>query len=168
MRGDMVKSAKFDWGEAFLPYDPEIIKSPLNSIIGGASLWTMTAPNRTAEEYKAVATFLQFIGKPDNDAYWHQHTGYVPVTLGGYELSRQQGFYDKNPGADLPVEQLARGTVTNNSRGLRLGRLVEIRNIIYEEMEKAFQGGQTAQQAMDSAVSRGNKVLRDFEKSVKT
>jgi sn-glycerol 3-phosphate transport system substrate-binding protein len=38
----------------------------------------------------------------------------------------------------------------------------------YEEMEKAFQGGQTAQQAMDSAVSRGNKVLRDFEKSVKT
>jgi sn-glycerol 3-phosphate transport system substrate-binding protein len=168
MRGDMVKSAKFDWGEAFLPYDPEIIKSPLNSIIGGASLWTMTAPNRTAEEYKAVAAFLQFIGRPDNDAYWHQHTGYVPVTLGGFELSRQQGFYDKNPGADLPVRQLARGTVTNNSRGLRLGRLAEIRNIIYEEMEKAFQDSQTAQQAMDNAASRGNRVLREFEKSVKT
>ena len=55
MRGDLVKSAKFDWGEAFLPYDPEIIKSPLNSIIGGASLWTMTAPGRTPAEYKAVA-----------------------------------------------------------------------------------------------------------------
>ncbi len=58
--------------------------------------------------------------------------------------------------------------MTSNSKGLRLGRLVEIRNIIYEEMEKAFQGGQTAQQAMDSAVARGNKVLREFEKSVKT
>ncbi|HEY2616009.1 MAG TPA: sn-glycerol-3-phosphate ABC transporter substrate-binding protein UgpB [Acetobacteraceae bacterium] len=168
MRGDMVKSAKFDWAEAFLPYDPEIIESPLNSIIGGASLWTMTAPGRTPAEYLAVATFLQFLGKPDNDAYWHQHTGYVPVTLAGYELSRQQGFYDTNPGADLPVKQLTRGTVTDNSRGLRLGRLPEIRNIIYEEMEKAFQGGQDAQQAMDSAVSRGNKVLRDFEKSAKT
>jgi sn-glycerol 3-phosphate transport system substrate-binding protein len=167
MRGDMLKSAKFDWGEAYLPYDPEIIKSPLNSIIGGASLWTMTAPNRTAAEYKAVATFLQFLGKPDNDAYWHQHTGYVPVTFGGFEASQKQGFYEKNPGADLPVKQLTRGTMTNNSRGLRLGRLVEIRNIIYEEMEKAFQGGQTAQQAMDSAVNRGNKVLREFEKSVK-
>jgi sn-glycerol 3-phosphate transport system substrate-binding protein len=166
-RGDMVKSATFDWGEALLPYDPELIKSPLNSIIGGASLWTMTAPGRTPEEYKAAATFLQFIGKPDNDAYWHQHTGYVPVTLAGYALSQQQGFYQKNVGADLPVKQLTRGTVTSNSKGLRLGRLVEIRNIIYEEMEKAFQGSQTAQQAMDSAVSRGNKVLRDFEKSVK-
>ena len=168
MRGDLVKSAKFDWGEAYLPYDPDLIKSPLNSIIGGASLWTMTAPGRTPAEYKAVATFLQFIGKPDNDAYWHQHTGYVPVTLAGFELSDKQGFYGKNPGADLPVRQLTRGTVTNNSKGLRLGRLVEIRNIIYEAMEKAFQGGQTAQQAMDSATARGNKVLRDFEKSVKT
>jgi sn-glycerol 3-phosphate transport system substrate-binding protein len=167
MRGDMVKSAKFDWGEAFLPYDSEIIKAPLNSIIGGASLWTMTSPGRTPAEYKAVAMFLQFIGKPENDAYWHQHTGYVPVTFGGFELSQKQGFYDKNPGADLPVKQLTRGTVTSYSKGLRLGRLVEIRNIIYEEMEKAFQGGQTAQQAMDSAASRGNKVLRDFEKAAK-
>ena len=66
----------------------------------------MTAPGRTAAEYKAVATFLQFIGKPENDAYWHQHTGYVPVTFGGFELSQKQGYYDKNPGADLPVKQL--------------------------------------------------------------
>jgi sn-glycerol 3-phosphate transport system substrate-binding protein len=167
-RGDMMKSAKFDWGEAFLPFDPELVKEPLNSIIGGASLWTMTAPGRTRDEYKAVATFLQFIGAPANDAYWHQHTGYVPVTLAGFDLSEKQGFYDQNPGADLPVLQLMRGKVTSNSKGLRLGRLVEIRNIIYEEMEKAFQSGQTAQQAMDSAVLRGNKVLRDFEKSVKT
>jgi sn-glycerol 3-phosphate transport system substrate-binding protein len=167
-RGDLIKSATFDWGEAFLPFDLDLIKEPLNSIIGGASLWTMTAPGRTAEEYKAVATFLQFIGRPDNDAYWHQHTGYVPVTLAGFDLSEKQGFYDKNPGADLPVLQLMRGKVTANSKGLRLGRLVEIRNIIYEEMETAFQGGQTAQQAMDSAVARGNKVLREFQKSVKT
>jgi sn-glycerol 3-phosphate transport system substrate-binding protein len=167
MRGDLVKSAKYDWGEAFLPYDPEIIKSPLNSIIGGASLWAMTAPGRTPAEYKGVAQFLTFLGTPENSAAWHQHTGYVPVTLAGFELSQKQGFYDKNPGADLPTLQLTRGTVTNNSRGLRLGRLPEIRNIIQEELEKALQGGQTAQQAMNNAVERGNKVLREFQKSVK-
>jgi sn-glycerol 3-phosphate transport system substrate-binding protein len=167
-RGNMVKNAKYDWGMAYLPYDPEIIKTPLNSIIGGASIWTMTAPGRTPEEYKAAATFLQFLGKPEIDAQWSQNTGYVPVTFAGFELLQKQGYYEKAPGADLAVKQLARGEVTSNSRGLRLGRLPEIRNIIYEEMEKAFQGNQNAQQAMDSAVSRGNKVLRDFEKSVKT
>jgi sn-glycerol 3-phosphate transport system substrate-binding protein len=166
-RGDLVKSAQFEWGEALLPYDPQVIKSPLNSIIGGASLWTMTAPGRTPAEYKAVAQFLAFIGKAENDAYWHQHTGYVPVTLAGFELSKKQGFYEKNVGADLPAQQLTRGTVTPNSKGLRLGRLVEIRNNLYEEVEKAFQGGQTAKEALDNAVTRGNKVLRDFQKSIK-
>ena len=167
MRGDLVKSAKYDWAAAYLPYDPEIIKTPLNSIIGGASLWPMTAPGRTPAEYKAVAQFLNFLSTPENTAAWHEHTGYVPVTFAGFELAKKQGFYEKNPGADLPVLQLARGTVTANSKGLRLGRLPEIRNIIQEELEKALQGGQTAQQAMDNAVERGNKVLREFQKSVK-
>ena len=34
MRGALVKSAKYDWGVAYLPYDPSLIKEPLNSIIG--------------------------------------------------------------------------------------------------------------------------------------
>ena len=77
---------------------PEIIKTPLNSIIGGASLWPMTAPNRTPAEYKGVAQFLAFLSTPENAAAWHQHTGYVPVTFAGFELSKQQGFYRKEPG----------------------------------------------------------------------
>jgi sn-glycerol 3-phosphate transport system substrate-binding protein len=166
-RGNLVKSAKYEWAEAYLPYDPEIIKTPLNSIIGGASLWTMTAPNRTPDEYKAVATFLNYIGRPDVDSTWAQNTGYVPVTFAGYEALKQQGYYTKAVGADIAVEQLTRGTVTPNTKGLRLGRLPEIRNIIQEELEKALQGGQTAQQAMDVAVTRGNKVLKEFAKAVK-
>jgi sn-glycerol 3-phosphate transport system substrate-binding protein len=162
-----VKSAKFDWAEAYLPYDPEIIAVSKNSIIGGASLWTMTAPGRTPEEYKAVAAFLKYIGGSEVDAVWARNTGYVPVTFAGYEQLKQQGFFAKNAGADIPVEQLARGTVTGNTMGLRLGRLPEIRNIIQEELEKALQGGQTAQQALDVAVTRGNKVLKEFAKSAR-
>jgi sn-glycerol 3-phosphate transport system substrate-binding protein len=44
----------------------------------------------------------------------------------------------------------------------------EIRTIIEEESEKAFGGQQGAKQALDNAVERGNKVLRDFQKSVRT
>ena len=97
-------------------------------------------------------------------------TGYVPVTLAGYDLSKQQGYYQKpgNEGADLPIRELTRGHVTENSRGLRLGRLPEIRTIMQEELEKALQGQQSAQQCMDNAVERGNRVLREFEKSVRS
>lgn len=167
-RGDIVRNAKFKWAPALIPYNPELIKTPNNTIIGGASLWTMTTPSRTPVEYKAVARFLEFIGRPEQDARYHQDTGYVPVTLAGAALSEKQGYYTKSPGADMAVKSLTRGTITENSKGLRLGRLPEIRNIVYEEVEKGLQGQQTAQQALDSAVSRGNRVLRDFEKAVKT
>jgi sn-glycerol 3-phosphate transport system substrate-binding protein len=167
-RADIVRNAKFNWAPALIPYDPEVSAAPNNTIIGGASLWTMTAPNRTPAEYKAVATFLQFIGQPEQDAMYHQHTGYVPVTLAGLKLSEDQGYYARTPGADLAGKSLTRGTVTENSRGLRLGLLPEIRNIIYEEVEKALQDQQGAQAALDSSVQRGNRVLREFEKAVRT
>jgi len=166
-RGDVAKNSKFKWIETPLPTDPEVNAKPINSIIGGASLWSMTAPNRTPAEYRGVAQFLAFIAQPAQDAEWHQRTGYVPVTLGGYEESRRQGYYERTPGADVPIKQLTRGTVTPNSRGFRLGRMPEIRNIIYEEVERAFQGQQTAQAALDSATTRGNRVLREFERANK-
>lgn len=167
-RARVSREAKFDWGVAMLPFDPEVRAEPINSVIGGASLWVMTAPSRTPAEYKAVAEFFKFISQPENDAEWHQRTGYVPITHGGFEESKKQGFYEKNPGADIPILQLTRGTMTANSRGFRLGRFVEIRNIIQEEMEKSLQGNQNAQQALDSAVQRGNRVLREFERTNRT
>ena len=39
-------------------------------------------------------------------------------------------------------------------------------NCSREEVEKALQGQQSAQQTLDTAVQRGNRVLRDFQKSV--
>ena len=165
-RGQIVANAKFKWAAAPLPIDPDVNANPINSIIGGASLWTMTTKQRTAAEYKSVASFLSFLGRPDQDALFHQTTGYVPVTFGGYEKSRADGYYTRQVGADLPIQQLARGKATANSRGLRLGRLSEIRNILYEETEKALQGQQNGKDALDNAVRRGDRVLRDFQKSV--
>ncbi|WP_448204419.1 sn-glycerol-3-phosphate ABC transporter substrate-binding protein UgpB [Azospirillum sp. sgz302134] len=167
LRGRIVKEAQFAWGAAPLPYWPDVKDAPKNSIIGGAAFWVMTAPKRTADEYKAVADFFSYLARPQVDAKWHMDTGYVPVTFLGFEEAKKAGFYEKNPGADVPAQQLTRTPTTENSMGLRLGNLPEIRNIIQEEMEKAFQGQQTAQQALDSAVKRGNTVLRNFERANK-
>lgn len=166
LRGDLVRSAKFRWAPAFLPYDPAVIHQPINSAIGGASFWVLTAPNRSAAEYRAVARFLAFLAAPEQDFEWSRVTGYVPITHAGFDLAKRQGWFEQNPGTDLPIRQLTRGQVTDNSRGFHLGRMPEIRTIIEEECEKALSGQQGAQQALDSAVERGNKVLRDFQKSV--
>jgi sn-glycerol 3-phosphate transport system substrate-binding protein len=167
-RGQIARDARFAWRTALLPVDPAVNPTPRNSLIGGAALWTMNAPNRSAAEYGAVARFFAFLGKPENDAQWHQETGYVPVTIAGYELSRTQGYYERTPGADLAIQQLRRGNVTVNSRGIRLGRFPELRNIVYEEFERAVQGQQNAQTAMNAVVTRGNQVLREFARSARS
>ncbi len=165
LRARILREAKFEWGAAMLPNWPGVPGAPKNSIIGGASFWVMTAPNRRPEEYKAVAEFFRFISRPEVVAKWHTDTGFLPITFAGYERVKASGYYQQNPGADIPFLQLTRTTPSENSRGLRLGNMPEVRNIIQEELEKAFQGQQTAQQALDSAVQRGNVVLRSFERA---
>jgi sn-glycerol 3-phosphate transport system substrate-binding protein len=87
----------------------------------------------------------------------------VPITTAAYELSRKQGFYEKFPGRDVAVKQLMLNPPTENSKGLRIGNFVQIRDIVDEEMEAVWAGKKSAKQALDDAVARGNKQLREFE-----
>ena len=91
----------------------------------------------------------------------------MPITTAAYELSKEQGFYETNPGTDTAIQQLSLNTPTPNSRGVRFGNFVQVRDVINEEMEAIWGGSKTAQEGLDEAVSRGNELLRKFERSVK-
>ena len=153
--------AKFNFGVAPLPYYPDVKGAPQNTIIGGASLWVMNG--RPAPEYKGVAKFFTFLSQPEIQADWHQGTGYLPITMAAYELTKKSGFYEKNPGADVSVEQMVVKTTTK-SRGVRLGNLPQIRTIVDEELEAVWAGKKTAKEGLDTAVARGNEQLERFQK----
>lgn len=159
--GVIANSKDFEVGFAPLPYYDDVIAEPKNSIIGGATLWVLQG--KTPEEYKGVATFFTFLQKPEVQADWHQFTGYLPITTAAYELGKQQGYYEKNPGADIAINQIMRGTPTANSKGVRFGNLTQARDVIDNEFEALLAGQKTAKEALDSAVARGNQILRDFE-----
>jgi sn-glycerol 3-phosphate transport system substrate-binding protein len=155
------KVAKFEWSINFIPYHDDVKGAPQNSIIGGASVWVMGG--KKPVEYKGVAKFMAFLSQPDIQMGWHTTTGYVPITQASYDLTRNSGFYDKNPGADMPVRQLTNKAPTANSKGLRFGNFVQGREVIEEELEAVFAGKKDAQTAMTDAVKRGNDVLRKFQ-----
>ncbi|HHS82416.1 MAG TPA: sn-glycerol-3-phosphate ABC transporter substrate-binding protein UgpB [Devosia sp.] len=159
--GSMVSQAKFNFGQSMLPLDTAVADKPQNSIIGGATLWVLRG--QPDDHYKGVAEFMKYLSSPEVQAWWHQETGYVPITTAASELSREQGFYEKNPGTDTAIKQLSLNPPTPNSRGLRFGNFVQIRDIINEELEAVWAGSKTAKQAMDDAVARGNDLLAKFE-----
>jgi sn-glycerol 3-phosphate transport system substrate-binding protein len=159
------KEAKFEFAISNLPYHADVEGAPYNTIIGGASVWVMSGHSK--EEYKGVATFLDFLASPEMQAHWHQNTGYLPITPAAYELTKKQGFYEQNPGTDVAIKQMTGKAPTDNSKGLRLGSFDQIRTIIDEELEGVWAGQKTAKAALDSAVARGNELLRRFERANK-
>ena len=155
------RNAKFDWSVNFMPYHDDVKGAPQNSIIGGASLWVMGG--KTNNSYKGVARFFAFLARPEVQMDWHTSTGYVPITLAAYEMTRKSGYYEKTSGADIAVKQLTHKPPTANSRGLRFGNFVQGREVIEEELEAVFGGKKDAKSALDDAVKRGNLVLRKFQ-----
>ena len=163
--GSVKANAKFAYGLAPLPYYPDVPGAPQNTVIGGASLWVMAG--KKPAEYKGVAAFFNYLSSPEVQAASHQRTGYLPITTAAFKLTDSSGFYKKFPGTDVAPTQMIRKT-TDKSRGIRLGNFVQIRAIMEEELEQVWAGKKSAQEALDTAVKRGNEQLERFEKANKS
>ncbi len=161
--GNVKANAKFDWANAAMPYYPDVQGAPQNSIIGGASLWVMGG--KKANEYKGVAKFFTFLSNVDRQVKLHTESGYLPITKAAYEKVKASGFYKDKPYLETPILELTNKAPTDNSKGLRYGSLVQIRDIWSEELEAALNGQKSPQAALDAAVERGNQMLRQFERT---
>ena len=155
--GDVIKSG-INYGLGQLPYYADLEGAPQNTIPGGASLWVFGG--KSDEEYKGVAAFFNFLSQTEIQARLHQKSGYLPVTTAAYEATKESGFYKENPGREIPINQMMGKEPTANSKGVRLINLPQVRDIENEEFEKMLAGEQTAQQALDKAVERGNAAIQ--------
>ena len=155
--GDIVNSG-MNYGIGQLPYDTDS-GGPQNTIPGGASLWVFGG--HSADDYKGVAAFFDYISKTDVQEFLHQKSGYLPVTLAAYEATKASGFYDKNPGRETPITQMMGKAPTENSKGVRLPNLPQVRDIANEEFEKMLGGQQDAKKTMDLIVERGNAAIKE-------
>jgi len=163
--GALKSQAKFAFGVAALPYYPDVPGAPQNTVIGGASLWVMAG--RPADHYKGVAKFFEYLSSPEVQSANHKRTGYLPITTAAFKLTESSGYYKENPGAEVAVNQMIRKT-TDKSRGIRLGNFLQIRTIVDEELEQVWAGKQSAKEALDAAVKRGNEQLAAFQKANKS
>jgi sn-glycerol 3-phosphate transport system substrate-binding protein len=162
---DIWRKAGFQFGVMPMPYYDDINQAPYHTTMGGASLWVLAG--KKPAEYKGVAQFFAYLAQPEVQAAWHQNTGYLPVTRAAYELTKQSGYYQKYPGTEIPIQQIVgadKGPPAAYSRGVRLGNQAQIRAIVDEEIEQAFELKKAPKQALDDAATRGNEQLRQFQR----
>jgi sn-glycerol 3-phosphate transport system substrate-binding protein len=154
--GDIIKSG-IKYGIGQLPYYEG--HGPQNTIPGGASLWVFAG--KSDEEYKGVAKFFTFLSQTAIQARLHQVSGYMPVTMAAYDETKKSGFYEKNPGRETPILQMMGKAPTENSKGVRLVNLPQVRDIMNEEFEAMLNGQQDAKTALDKIVERGNAAIAE-------
>lgn len=156
--GSMKKSG-LNWAAAPLPHwgDPYPVQ---NTIIGGATLWVLKG--HKSEEYKGVAEFLNFVAQPEQQAWWHKQTGYVPISLPAADILAAEGHFDAQPYQQVAINELNNAPPTRDTMGIRLGNFTEIRNVVEEELENIFAGKKSVKAGLDDAVKRSNELLREF------
>jgi sn-glycerol 3-phosphate transport system substrate-binding protein len=134
-----------------------------NSLVGGASLWTLQG--KSEEEYKGAAAFFNYLAQPEQAQTWSTITGYIPVTNTGFEAMKANGFYNEAPykGREMAIESLTATPPTENSRGIRLGNYASIRAEMVKTMQDVMFNNKPVEQALQEFDAKGNEILRRFE-----
>lgn len=136
-----------------------------NTVVGGASLWVLSG--KSDDEYRGAAAYLKFLATPESEEFWSTNTGYIPVTKTGYDALVAKGFYDNAPykGREVALTSLTFTEPGDLTRGIRLGGFIQARKEWQAEVEAAFAGQKTMQEALDTAVERSNKILERFART---
>ena len=94
--GDIWRNAESRSSVNFWRYHDDIKGAPQNSIIGAPLLWVMSG--KKPEENTRASPVLQDIPRRlISHLLARQSTGYVPITVAAYEMTKKSGFYEKNP-----------------------------------------------------------------------
>ena len=160
--GGLSKTATMPFSAELLPYDEAVTNGNKSSFIGGASLFAFSG--KPEGENKCTADFFNFLTSTEVQAFYHQATGYVPITTAAYEKSKADGWYQTHPQAEVGVKQLMLEQ-GEWSKGYRLGFYPQIRVIEEREFNKLFSGETTVEDAFKAIETEGNELLARFAKT---
>ena len=160
--GGLKNSADFEFSATYLPYWEAITSEPTQTFIGGAALFALSG--HSDDENKASAEFFKFLSSTDIQKFWHQSTGYVPITSAAYDAAKAEGYYQESPAAEVGIQQLLLPS-GDNSKGYRMGFYVQIRDVMNREYGRIFAGETDVDSAFAVIEEEGNKLLERFSKT---
>ena len=156
------KDLGFEFSATYLPYWEAVTTEPKQTFIGGAALFAMSGHD--AEENAATAKFYEFLTSAETQYFWHQETGYVPITEAAYDLAKADGHYDRNPAAEVGIQQLSL-PAGENTRGYRMGFYVQIRDVMNREYGRILTGETSVEDAFQAIEEEANQLLSRFSQT---
>lgn len=160
--GGLSQTASMPFSATFMPYDETAPDGDKSTFIGGAALFAFSG--KPDEQNACTADFFNYLTTTEVQAFYHQATGYVPITTAAYEKSKADGWYEQHPQAEVGIQQLMLPQ-GEWSRGYRLGFYPQIRVIEEREFNKLFSGQTTVEDAFKAIETEGNELLSRFART---
>lgn len=136
--GLLKRAADFDVGMGALPYWPQFSAKPYTLTTGGAALWAFKGHAKKPEEaLSSVEELLVFLSSEESDRWWHETTGYLPVTKAVAKTARGPA-----------VEQVFYRPSSPYSVGLRFPNYLPVRTYLMDHIEKMLAGELTPEQVL--------------------
>ncbi len=126
--------------------------------IGGASLWMMNKGDDATKD--AAWKFIEYAVSPEVQVYWHEMTGYFPVTVKAYDLDEMKTHLAENPLFQTAIDQLHASPV--EAHGALLGVFTEARGIIESNWENMLGGSMTPEEAVSESAAAINSAIEMY------
>lgn len=146
------KSAKFDFGVAFLP-----AKKNYGSPTGGGNFYMFKGTDEKKQE--AAWKFIRFMTEPKRAAQWSVDTGYVATRKSAYEEETMKQYVKDFPAAAVARDQLEYGHAelsTHNN-----GKVTKLLN---DTLQSVITGQSEPAEALKKAQEEADKMLAPFNK----
>lgn len=145
------KDAKFDFGVAMLP-----AKERPGSPTGGGNFYVFKSAS--PEQQKAALTFVKWMTTPERAAEWSMKSGYVAVSPAAYQTEEMKAY-----AKDFPQALVARDQLEHAVAELAVHENGRIYKILNDAVQSALTGSSSPEDALGSAQSQAERVLRRYQ-----
>lgn len=150
---NIYENAEFDFGVCFLPGNKRMATPT-----GGGNFYISSG--LSTEKTNAAWEFIKYCTETDVAAKWSVNTGYVPIRKSCLNTDIIKNYYEKIPQAKVAFEQL---TECVSGPELTTYDAESVWLALDDNIKAAVQGECTAQEALDSAQKKAEKILEPYQ-----
>lgn len=131
--------------------------------MGGAAVW-VSDKDRSDAKREAIATFLESMTGPEQQALYSRRTGYFPSHEESFTVLEDDGFYEDNPDTyKVSYEQYQAWEQQETNQGVLMGPASDIYEEVERQSDEMLQGTAISE-AAQAITDLGNRQLERYER----
>ena len=143
-----------DFEVGVMPY-PGQEAGTFASVPGGGNFYILKGAPQ--EQQDAAWKFVEFMSRPERVADYSIHTGYIANRKSAFETEALVNYIE-----EVPQAIAARDALQYADSELSVQNLGEVRSILHDYLQRAFNDEMTAEEAMNAAQTEAEAALQPF------